>query len=156
VRIVLDTTNLVSSLIQSLGPSAAIVDAWRQGQLTLISSAEQLNELREVLSRPRIQRRVTPEQAARLVENIPAAAEIVEPAKAVRLSADPKDDYIIGMAITGRADRIVTGDKHHLLSLGKAAGIQIVTARELVTLLEQQKQQRHGHDGLGGGREENR
>lgn len=136
MRIVLDTTNLVSSLIESRGPSAAVVDAWRQGRLTLITSQQQLNELREVLSRPRIQRRVTPDEAAKLVNHLPVAAVLVEPTADVKLSADPKDDYIIGMAISGKADRIVTGDKHHLLVLGEAVGIPIVTARAILEILD--------------------
>jgi predicted nucleic acid-binding protein len=79
---------------------------------------------------------VTAEEAALLMDHLPAVAEIVEPQADVRISTDPKDDYIVGMAISGRVDCIVTGDKHHLLALKMAAGIPIITARECLARLE--------------------
>ena len=42
---------------------------------------------------------------------------------------DPKDDFILECAQTGRADLIVTGDKD-LLSLGHFGAIEIVTPRQ--------------------------
>lgn len=129
-----------SSLIENRGPSAAIVDAWRQGRLALITSQRQLDELRDVLSRPRILKRITKDEAMHLLDHLPILAEIVEPTSGITMATDPNDNYIIGMAISGRADRIVTGDKHHLLALGNANGIPIITARQLLTELDRGKE----------------
>jgi predicted nucleic acid-binding protein len=42
---------------------------------------------------------------------------------------DPKDDFILECAVTGNADRIVTGDKD-LLSLDPYGPIRILTPRQ--------------------------
>lgn len=51
------------------------------------------------------------------------------------LSPDPKDNPILAAAIAGKADLIVSGDKHHMLALGTAGGIPVVTAREALERL---------------------
>ena len=38
------------------------------------------------------------------------------------------------MALGGKADYLVTGDKHDLLFLGRHAGIKIVSVREFIAL----------------------
>ena len=51
---------------------------------------------------------------------------MVRPQKGVNLSSDPDDNLILGIALAGGADFIVTGDKAHLLSLKKAGNTRIV------------------------------
>jgi predicted nucleic acid-binding protein len=48
---------------------------------------------------------------------------------------DPDDDNIIECTVVGQATHIVTGDKKHLLPLGRYQGIQIISAAELLALL---------------------
>ena len=52
-------------------------------------------------------------------------------------STDPADNEILAAAFAGGADLIVSGDRRHVLSLGKAEGIPIVTAREAVERFEE-------------------
>ena len=55
--------------------------------------------------------------------------EVVEPvALEVAMSRDPDDDVVLGTAIAGRCDAIVTGDKD-LLDLVSCRGIAIVSPR---------------------------
>lgn len=138
MRIVLDTNNLISSLIQSRGPSALLIDAWLDDGFELVSAWEQLDELKDVLSRERIRKRVSEAERTELCNLLAREAILEKPVEGVQLSSDPKDNFIIGIAIAGRADLIVTGDKHDLLSLGQAAGIPIVTARQALERLAQQ------------------
>jgi predicted nucleic acid-binding protein len=49
---------------------------------------------------------------------------------------DPKDDVIVETAVRAAADYLVTGDRRHLLVLGAHAGIQIVTPRQFLELLD--------------------
>ena len=46
-----------------------------------------------------------------------------------------KKHPILAVAITGKADLIVSGDKKHMLALGEVEGIPIVTAREALDRL---------------------
>ena len=50
MRIVLDTNILVSGLLYQ-GKPRSLIDLATQGQIEIVSSAEMINELREVLSR---------------------------------------------------------------------------------------------------------
>ena len=51
MRVVLDTNSLVSALISSAGHPAAIYGAWEDGKFTLLTCAEQLDELRATLQK---------------------------------------------------------------------------------------------------------
>lgn len=132
MRIVIDTNNLVSALIESRGPSALLIDAWLDDVFDLVTSASQMAELRDVLRRPRIRKRVTAKEAGLLLDLLEREAVLVEPAVGIELSADPDDNTILATAIAGQADFIVSGDRRHLLSLGEAAGIPIRTARQIL------------------------
>ena len=47
---------------------------------------------------------------------------------------DPDDDYLLGCAVAGAADYLVTGDED-LLAVGRYQGLAIVTAREFLAIL---------------------
>ena len=53
----------------------------------------------------------------------------------VDASPDPDDNLILGTAIAGRADMIISGDKKHMLSLGHVDGVPIVTAADALDRL---------------------
>jgi uncharacterized protein len=75
-------------------------------------------------------------ESNRALENIKAAAIIVESVGQVAFSSDPDDNIMLATAIAGRADLIVSGDKPGMLSLGEVEGIRIVTPREALDRLE--------------------
>lgn len=77
MRIVLDTNILISSLIQSRGNSALLIDAWLDGLYELVSSAVQLVEMRDVIERPRLQRFINLEEANELFNLIASEAVLV-------------------------------------------------------------------------------
>jgi uncharacterized protein len=54
MRVVLDTNILISALIISAGNPASIYRAWQEGQFTLLTCAEHLDELRATLRKPAI------------------------------------------------------------------------------------------------------
>jgi predicted nucleic acid-binding protein len=47
---------------------------------------------------------------------------------------DPDDDKVIECAVVGKADYIVTGDRH-LLALGQYGNISIVKAAQFISIL---------------------
>ena len=58
-----------------------------------------------------------------------------DPLPDVAGSPDPNDDFLLGLAQAADADLLVTGDKSHLLALGRTGRTRIVTARDLVDSL---------------------
>ncbi len=132
MRIVLDTNVLVSALISPAGPPGRVLAAIkREHRLTLVTSTAQLSELRTVLRRERLGPYIRREEAEDLIRNLEAVGEVVSTdLPNVNDSPDPTDNLILGTAIAGHADMIVSGDKKHMLSLGQVDGIPIVTAAD--------------------------
>lgn len=135
MRVVLDTNILVSALIAPAGNPAAIYNAWEQGKFTFLTCAEQLDELRATLQKPRIADLIKPHRAGRLVNQIKKLAEDVGQLPRVKRSRDPGDDFLLALAEAGKADYLVSGDKSGLLVLASHKSTRIITAREFTCLV---------------------
>jgi len=135
VRIVLDINVLISGTIGKAAPPGQLLTLWRERQYVLILSYAQLERMQDVLSRPHLQRFIDTEEAQALIEDIHQAAELVEHDPTVTLSSDPEDNIILGTAIAGQADWLVSGDKKHLLPLGVINQIPILSPRKAIEKL---------------------
>ncbi len=129
------TNILVSALLVRFGSPARIYRAWQEGQFTLLTCAEQLDELKATLRKPAIAARIKPYDAGRLVNALKGLAETVGRLRRVERSPDPTDDFLLALSQVGAADYLVTGDKSGLLSLGRHEGTRIISASEFATLL---------------------
>jgi uncharacterized protein len=129
VKIVLDTNVFVSGVFFS-GPPYQILRAWKNQELQIIVSLEILDEYY----------RVGEELSAQFPEtDLNPALELVA-AKAERIEAaildeavcdDPDDDKFFACAISGKAEIIVSGDKH-LLKISGYQGIKVIRPRQFV------------------------
>jgi putative PIN family toxin of toxin-antitoxin system len=135
MRVVLDTNILISALMVQTGNPAAIYRAWQQGQFTLLTCAEHLDELRATLRKPAIAERIQPYKAGGLVNELKKLAEHVDSLPKVRCSADPTDDFLLALSEAGGADYLVTGDRSGLLVLEHHKSTRIVSARAFAALL---------------------
>jgi putative PIN family toxin of toxin-antitoxin system len=135
VRVVLDTNVLISALLHDRSLPFQLVALWRQGRIVLLTSDEQLDEMRRVTRYPKIRARLNPAVAGRLVNELKQVATIVISLPEVALSPDPWDNYLLATAEAGKADLLVTGDKADLLHLERHAGARIVTVRECLKLV---------------------
>lgn len=135
MRVIIDTNVLVSALLHERSLPYQLIALWRQGRIALITSAEQLEELRRVTRYPKIRARLNPAVAGRLVNELKGAATTVEDLPDVSVSCDPWDNYLLAMIEAGKAGYLITGDKADLLSLERHAGAQIVTVRQFLKLI---------------------
>lgn len=134
MRIVLDTNVLVSALLSRDGPPGRLLAAVKRGDVTPVTSEAQLQELHRVLGRLNAQ--VRPDEAESLVDGLRAVGVIATDLPDVDDSPDPDDNRrILAPAIAGGADVIVSGDKKHMLLLGRVDEIPIVTARDALNWL---------------------
>jgi len=86
-----------------------------------------------VLSRPKF--KTSPEEIKQLTKALSKTADVIEVETKIRVvKDDPKDDMVIGTALDGEAQMIVTGD-NHLLALGAFRGIKIVTIEKMLACL---------------------
>lgn len=140
MRAVLDTNVLVSAEIKPEGNSSQIL--LRLDQFEWLISEYILAELARVLSRKHIQtkyrKQASPKEQARYTALIRAEATVISVTTEVAaVPKDLKDNPVLGCAVDGKAEYIVTGDKH-LLELGVYQGIQIVTPAQFLEILANQ------------------
>jgi uncharacterized protein len=105
IRAVLDTNTIVSGVGWG-GPPGAVLDAALVGRFEIVTSPAQLEELRRVLSYPKLQ--AVAGDVDELIEYLAQAAFVVTPTEAVTISRDPDDDRLIEAALASDADVIVT------------------------------------------------
>jgi putative PIN family toxin of toxin-antitoxin system len=132
VRIVLDTNIIISGLLSETGPPGMLLKLWLEGKYELLISKAQLNELSRVFEYKKIRERIPSDQAADFLGQLSSLAIVTDPLLNINLSPDPDDNAILAVAIESQADFIVSGDKTDLLSLNKAEGIPIITARQAI------------------------
>ena len=134
-RYVFDSNVIVSALLfnSSSTPGQALLLALSFG--TLLMSAAQAAELEDVLSRRKFDRYAVPEERRRLLRDLLLQTELVEITEQVCASPDPKDDKILELAVNGKADYIVSGDRRGLLDLNPFRGIAIVSPADFLAIV---------------------
>ena len=120
-----------------MGAPRAIFDRWIRDEFVLITSEAVLSELAEVLHRPRVQRyrKWTTQQYQEAAYLMRLNGIVVEPAEVIGFDRDVKDVHVLGAALAGDADFIVTGDRD-LLDLEEFEGTAIVTPARFLAILE--------------------
>jgi putative PIN family toxin of toxin-antitoxin system len=136
MRVILDTNVLLSAFIRVDSNPYKIVQAWIDGRFELVSSAAQTEEIARVSRYPRIRELVGSAEIGWLVNRIRERALMVTRLPTLDISADPGDNFLLGMAQTARAEFVVTGDKAGLLALGTHRESRIISVTAFVTRLD--------------------
>ena len=122
-RLVLDTNVLISALGWR-GVPRDIVRLCLTGRCVLLLSPEILSEVERVLRYPKF--KFTPIQIDAYLEQLTEAAELIQPDRQVdAVAEDPSDNRFLECALAGRADVIVSSDRH-LLDLESFENIPIL------------------------------
>ena len=135
MRIVLDTNILISALISKEEPPGHLLEAVRNGRLTLVTSDYQIRELRSVLYRRKFRPHISLTEVEELFKFLKATAVFATDLPNIDVSPDPKDNPILATGVAGQVDMIVSGDKSDMLTLGHIEGIPIISARDVVEQL---------------------
>ncbi len=132
MRVVLDTNVLISALISSSGPPGQLLSAAKRGDMTLVTSEYQLDELRKVLARERLRPYIKSEEAQDLIDNMGTVGILLSDLPVCELSPDPADNPILASAIAGNANLIVSGDN-------PLTAIQIALNGTAATMIKKEK-----------------
>ena len=125
-----DVNVLVSGLLWT-GVPHQILQAAETGKLTLVIAPMILEELHEVLGRPKFSRRIVAlsSSVGELIGSLLTVVEVIQnPQVKPVIQQDPDDDKILACGVAARAQWIVSGDEH-LLMLKRYRRIRIVTPR---------------------------
>lgn len=134
-KAVLDTNVLVSALIWDKGKPNRLLHKCLRGEITLIVSQETLKELETILLRERKfdQTREDIDEYLALLSN--HSTHVTPKTNISAVEADPSDNKFIECALEGKADYIVSGDKH-LLNIKEYKGVKILDCTRFLNLLE--------------------
>lgn len=129
MRVVLDSNVLLSALISPHGPPDAIYRAWRAARFELVTSREQLDELRRASRYPKLKAVLQPNCVGTMINNLQRAT-VLERLPAGPETADPYDAFLLAMAVASDPDYLVTGDhRAGLLQHCHASGILFTRTR---------------------------
>lgn len=132
-RIIIDTNIWISFLIgKALRGLQNHIDS--QG-IKIITCNEQLVELSEVFKKPKIKKFFTKEQITEFFELIDEASECKRILSKTTICRDPKDNYLVSLAIDYNADFLITGDRD-LLALNKIGDTIIIKYSEFDSLMK--------------------
>lgn len=133
MKVVIDTNVFVSGIFWEGNFCSQIIDKWKNREFKLVSSMEILEEFVKTLKNFKIQMPddMIEEWRNLIIEN----SVIVEPT--IKLSIvkdDLNDDKFLEAGISGKADFIISQDKH-LLKLKEYDRIKIVSPEEFTLLI---------------------
>jgi len=132
LRVVADTNVFISALMFG-GVPGAFLDLALLPSFTLVTSPALLDELDDKL---RVKFGVSDSDAELIRARLEATALVVEAEVVLAVvKDDPDDDRVLECAVAGKADYIVSGDRH-LLKLGAYQGIPILSVRQFMDSIE--------------------
>lgn len=137
MRVVLIDTNVwVSAFLNPLGAPARVCQAWQDGHFQVVISLPLLEELADVLTRPRLTRKyaIDFEDVQALLRLLTEQGQMMFPAGTLKICRDPDDDIVLETALLGQATHVVTRDDDlkadaELVEQLRARGVQVVSVQ---------------------------
>jgi putative PIN family toxin of toxin-antitoxin system len=140
--VVIDTSVWVSAFLNPDGFPARLIQAGKTGRFSIVSSLPLLDELQEVLLRPRIMkiRRSTGTDVHSFVAGVAAVVQLVPVSGELSLCRDPNDDVILETAIQGNAAFVISRDEDltrdlDLIGHLRKRGIEAMTVQRFIDRL---------------------
>ena len=132
LRVVIDTNIWISFLIGKTltGLSKAIIS----GQVIVLFSDTLFRELIEVLKRPKFKKYFSETAIENLVTLLYEKVDLIEVTHYFEDCRDVKDNFLLNLAVSGRANYLVTGDAD-LLMLNPFQDVEIISYQHFQNLI---------------------
>lgn len=132
-RIIIDTNLWISFLITN--DFNKLDKILGSKQCTILFSQDLLSEFIEVSNRPKLKRYFEQSAVVAILESIESFAEFIEVKTQISYLQDSKDDFLLSLAMDGKADYLITGDKE-LLEVKKFKETEIISIAEFFAKYE--------------------
>lgn len=129
LRIILDTNLWISFLITK--NFSKLDTLLISGKSKLIFSEELLNEFILVATRSKLKKYFSRTDLLAILEVLDSEGELVKVISKINLCRDIKDNFLLSLAVDGKADYLLTGDKD-LLILKKIKNTKIISLSEFL------------------------
>ncbi len=130
-RIIIDTNLWINFLLSKQFVFLDIL--LNKKKVVLLFSDELLNELLDVVHRPKLHKYFSTQDIENTLEIINRHAEYIKVTSHVNNCRDEKDNFLLALAKDGSADFLLTGDKD-LLILKRFDSAEIITIAEYKVL----------------------
>jgi putative PIN family toxin of toxin-antitoxin system len=129
-RVVFDTNTMVSALLLPTSiPRQALDYAFDHGKV--LTSLALLGELDRVLNYPKLASYITPYERSQFLGKLTLEGTLTTITVQLAVVRDPKDNFVLELAVSGGAHVIVSGD-NDLLTLGRYDGIPVRTPAQFL------------------------
>ena len=102
--VVPDSTVLLSALLSGKGLPARAVEAWRPGHFELVTSREQIDELKRAAGYGKVRNFVSRAAVGRLVKSLSNAEVLLARLPRASAASDPGDDFLLAISAAAEAD----------------------------------------------------
>jgi putative PIN family toxin of toxin-antitoxin system len=133
MKVVIDTNIWISYLIGTLLQD--IDEKILSKEIRIVVSDEMLKELSEVSRRPKFKNIFTVKRIKELFSLLDNYATVVLPSRKVNVCRDVKDNFLLEIALEGKADYLVTGDED-LLMLDLFHNTKIINPKNFEKILK--------------------
>ena len=123
-RVIIDTNLWISFLLAK--DFSKLDKLFAENAITLLFSQELLDEFIEVARRPKFKKYFLLTDLQDLLQALSLRTELIVVTTTVSACRDPKDNFLLALALDGKATHLLTGDKD-LLELDKYGKTNIVT-----------------------------
>ncbi len=142
ISVVLDANIIISGIIGFRNPDSipgTILRLWRKGIFTLITSKHIRDEVKDTLHKPYFIAHMNSQEISRIQALLRFEAKqmlIIE--NISDIATHPEDDLVISVAVSSKADYLVTGDKPLLRKVSKYKGVKLISPNDFLELLKRQ------------------
>lgn len=135
VKVILDTNWYISASINRKS-RRTLYEILTNPALEIFYSKELVQEFQDVIGRPKFRKIISETHVLRFQSLALSKLKETTITTTIELSRDPKDNYLLAMAVDANADYLVTGDDD-LLVLSEIGKTKIVKMSEFQALLQQ-------------------
>jgi hypothetical protein len=129
LKIIIDTNLWIRFLITK--SFARLDDLLINNKIRIIFSEELLSEFIEVIQRPDLAKYFTKNDLQNLLDFFDVYADFIEVSSKIKKCRDPKDDFLLSLAVDSKADYLLTGD-NDLLNLKRIGKTKIITFTDFI------------------------
>lgn len=143
MNVLLDANVWISAFLNPAGPPAQLRAAWLKNRFTAVSSPLLLDEIRATLKEPRLVRKyaLSSEEIEQFLELLLLRSLVVFPTGAFKGCRDPRDNFLLEIALLGRAEYLVSRDDDlkrdiELIHVMEREGVRILSVRQFLRYLK--------------------
>lgn len=137
MKVVIDTNVFVSAVVNPHGKPAQLLRSCFAGEYLPMTSPSILREFEKVLKSPRLKEKynLTNQSIRDLLSKFRKVACVTKDLFRLKVvEEDPADDKFLACALEGKADFLVSGNRH-LLGLGKYYSVRVVSVENFLKIL---------------------